>query len=121
MVDDLVVIGRGRLIAQSALDDFVGQARQGVRVRSPRLEELTRLVAGLGAETTLGADGSLTVIGAEASAIGDLAAAQSIPLHELTLVSFSLEEAFLDATAGSGEYTSMSGGDATASATEEEQ
>jgi ABC-2 type transport system ATP-binding protein len=120
-VDDLVVIGRGRLIAQSALDDFVGQARQGVRVRSPRLEELARLVAGLGAETTLGVDGSLTVIGAEASAIGDLAAAQSIPLHELTLVSFSLEEAFLDATAGSGEYTSMSAEDATTAATEEEQ
>lgn len=119
-VDDLVVIGRGRLIAQSALDDFVGQARQGVRVRSPRLEELARLVAGLGAETTLGADGSLTVIGAEPSAIGDLAAAQSIPLHELTLVSFSLEEAFLDATAGSGEYTTMSDADA-AAATEEEQ
>jgi ABC-2 type transport system ATP-binding protein len=110
-VDDLVVIGRGRLIAQSALEDFIGQARQGVRVRSPRLEELARLIAGLGAETTLGADGSLTVIGAEASAIGDVAAAQSIPLHELTLVSFSLEEAFLDATAGSGEYTSTGDGD----------
>ncbi|HWL90078.1 MAG TPA: ATP-binding cassette domain-containing protein [Actinomycetota bacterium] len=119
-VDDLVVIGRGRLIAQSALEDFVGQARQGVRVRSPRLEELTRLLAGLGAETTLGADGSLTVIGAEPSAIGDLAAAQSIPLHELTLVSFSLEEAFLDATAGSGEYTTMTDADA-AAATEEER
>lgn len=111
-VDDLIVIGRGRLIAQSALDDFIGQARQGVRVRSPRLEELARLIGGLGAETTLGADGSLTVIGAEASAIGDVAAAQSIPLHELTLVSFSLEEAFLDATAGSGEYTSTGDEDA---------
>ena len=119
-VDDLVVIGRGRLIAQSALEDFVGQARQGVRVRSPRLEELARLLAGLGAETTLGADESLTVIGAEPSAIGDLAAAQSIPLHELTLVSFSLEEAFLDATAGSGEYTTMTDADA-AAATEEER
>ncbi len=119
-VDDLVVIGRGRLIAQSALEDFVGQARHGVRVRSPRLEELARLIAGLGAETTLGADGSLTVIGAEASAIGELAAAQSISLHELTTVSFSLEEAFLDATAGSGEYTSLSDADAAAAATEEE-
>jgi ABC-2 type transport system ATP-binding protein len=119
-VDDLVVIGRGRLIAQSALDDFVGHARQGVRIRSPRLEELGRLVAGLGAETTLGADGSLTVIGAEASAIGDLAAAQSIPLHELTLVSFSLEEAFLDATAGAGEYTSMAAEDIPVVVTEQE-
>jgi len=119
-VDDLVVIGRGRLIAQSALDDFVGQARQGVRVRSPRVEELTRLIAGLGAETTIGADGSLTVIGAEAAAIGDLAAARSIPLHELTLVSFSLEEAFLDATAGSGEYTSMPAEDISVVVTKEE-
>jgi ABC-2 type transport system ATP-binding protein len=120
-VDDLVVIGRGRLIAQSTLADFIGQARQGVRVRSPRLEELGRLVSGLGAETTLGVDGSLTVIGAEASAIGDLAAARSIPLHELAPVTFSLEEAFLDATAGSGEYKSMSDADAAATAIEEEQ
>jgi len=120
-VDDLVVIGRGRLIAQSALDDFVGQARRGVRVRSPRIKELARLVAGLGAETTLGADGSLTVIGADASVIGDLAAARSIPLHELALVSFSLEQAFLDATASSGEYTSMSDAEAADAAIEEER
>jgi len=106
-VDDLVVIGRGRLIAQSALDEFIGHARQGVRVRSPQLDELARLLAGLGAETTVGTDGSLTVSGAEASAIGDLAARSSIALHELTPVSFSLEEAFLDATAGAGEYLTM--------------
>lgn len=106
-VDDLVVIGRGRLIAQSALDDFIGHSRQGVKVRSPQLAELARLLAGLGAETTLEADGSLTVSGAEASAIGDLAAQQSIALHELRPVSFSLEEAFLDATAGSGEYVTI--------------
>ena len=47
------------------------------------------------------------VSGAEASAIGDLAAQRSIALHELGVVSFSLEEAFLDATAGSGEYVTM--------------
>jgi ABC-2 type transport system ATP-binding protein len=117
-VDDLVVIGRGQLIAQSALDEFVGQARQGVRVRSPQLEELARLLAGLGAATTLEADGSLTVAGAEASAIGDMAAQRSIALHELTLISFSLEEAFLDATAGSGEYTSEPGEDAALDVTE---
>ena len=106
-VDDLVVIGRGRLIAQAALDDFIGHARQGVRVRSPQLDELGRLLAGLGATTTLEGDGSLMVSGAEAPAIGDLAAQRSITLHELTVVSFSLEEAFLDATAGSGEYVTM--------------
>jgi ABC-2 type transport system ATP-binding protein len=119
-VDDLVVIGRGRLIAQSALAEFVGHARQGVRVRSPQLGELARLLAGLGAETTLGADDSLMVSGAEASAIGDLAAQRSIALHELTVVSFSLEDAFLDATAGSGEYTSMPASDASSVGTEED-
>lgn len=106
-VDDLVVIGRGRLIARSPLDEFIGQARQGVRVRSPQLDELARLLAGLGAETTVGTDGSLMVSGAEASATGDLAARTSIALHGSTPVSFSLEEAFLDATADAGEYLSM--------------
>lgn len=110
-VDDLVVIGRGRLIAQTALADFIGNARQGVRVRSPRLDELVRLLTGLGAETTLGTDGSITVSGADASVIGDLAAQRSIALHELSLVTFSLEEAFLDATAGSREYRSRSAED----------
>ena len=119
-VDDLVVIGRGRLIAQTPLDDFVGHARQGVRVRSPRLEELARLLAGLGAKTTIGADGSLTVSGAEASAIGDLAAERSIALHELAIVSVSLEEAFLDATAGSREYTSIPAENIPVVVTEEE-
>ena len=106
-VDDLVVIGRGRLIAQAPLSEFIGHARQGVRVRSPQLDELGSLLAGLGATATLEGDGSLTVSGAEASAIGDLAAQRSIALHELTVVSFSLEEAFLDATAGTGEYVTM--------------
>ena len=106
-VDDLVVIGRGRFIAQSTLDDFIGHAQQGVRVRSPQLDELGSLLAGLGATTALGGDGRLMVSGAEASAIGDLAAQRSIALHELTVVSFSLEEAVLDATAGSGEYVTM--------------
>jgi ABC-2 type transport system ATP-binding protein len=119
-VDDLVVIGRGRLIAQAALDDFIGHARQGVRVRSPQLDELSRLLAGLGATTTLEGDGSLMVSGAEAPAIGDLAAQRSITLHELTVVSFSLEEAFLDATAGSGEYVTMPNEDAPVVVGEEE-
>ena len=49
-VDDLVVIGRGRLIAQSALEEFIGHAQQGVRVRSPQLDELGSMLAGLGAD-----------------------------------------------------------------------
>jgi ABC-2 type transport system ATP-binding protein len=118
-VDDLVVIGRGSLIAQTALADFIGHARQGVRVRSPQLDELVRLLTGLGAETTLGTDGSITVSGADASVIGDLAAQRSIALHELSLVTFSLEEAFLDATAGSREYMSRSAEDVPVILTEE--
>lgn len=120
-VDDLVVIGRGRLIAQAPLHEFVGHARQGVRVRSPQLDELARSLTGLGAETTVEADGSLTVSGAEASAIGDLAAQRSITLHELTVVSLSLEEAFLDATAGSQEYVSIPAEDVPLVVTEEDQ
>ena len=92
-----------------------------MRVRSPQLDDLSRLLAGLGATTTLEGDGSLTVSGAEASAIGDLAAQRAIALHELTVVSFSLEEAFLDATAGAGEYVTIPSEDVPTVVGEEER
>lgn len=98
--DRVVVISHGRLIADSPTQEFVEHSsKTRVRVRSPQLEELGRLLAGLGARTEPEDGDALAVYGAQASAIGDLAAAQGIVLHELAPVGATLEEAFLEATA----------------------
>jgi ABC-2 type transport system ATP-binding protein len=105
--DHLIVIGRGRLIADTDVASFVAQASSGapVRVRSPQLAELA------GALTTSGAtradrieDGGLQVYGLTAEQIGELAAAQQIVLHELTTVQVTLEDAFMSLTQDSVEY-----------------
>jgi ABC-2 type transport system ATP-binding protein len=103
--DHLIVIGRGKLIAESSVADFVSRSSQNfVRVRSPRLDELTSLVSGRGGVTTREPDGALAVTGMECAAIGELAAASGIPLHELSPQQASLEEAFMELTHESVEY-----------------
>ncbi|WP_156754640.1 ATP-binding cassette domain-containing protein [Actinokineospora pegani] len=101
---ELVVIGRGKLIAQTSTEEFVAMATEAsVRVRSPQLDQL---------RSALGRDGvsirdegdSLVVTGIDAAAIGDLAAAASIALHELSPQRGSLEEAFMQLTGDSVEY-----------------
>ncbi|HEX5266440.1 MAG TPA: ATP-binding cassette domain-containing protein [Acidimicrobiales bacterium] len=103
--DHLVVIGKGRLIADTSVSDFVkgkGQAR--ARVRSPRVEELSGLLVGRGATLEPGPDGALLVTGLPASDIGDLAAERGLALHELTPVQASLEEVFMELTRDTVEY-----------------
>jgi ABC-2 type transport system ATP-binding protein len=103
--DHLVIIGRGRLLADTPTDAFVvANARKDVLVRSPRAEDLAQLLRGAGASVGADGDGTLSVTGMEAPAIADLAAADRIPVHELTPRHASLEEAYLDLTRGSVEY-----------------
>ena len=104
--EDLVVIGRGRLISQGTVEDFVnGAAGTWVEVRSPRAEELARLLHAQGAQISMG-QGAFSVVGVEAPAIGEPAAEHGIVLHELSPRQASLEEAFLEATKGEQEYQS---------------
>ena len=101
---ELVVIGKGKLIAQCSTDEFVAQATEStVLVRSP---QLAKLRAALGQEgATLRDEGdSLVVSGMEIAVIGDLAAAKGITLHELSPQRGSLEEAFIQLTGDSVEY-----------------
>jgi ABC-2 type transport system ATP-binding protein len=103
--DHLVIIGRGKLLADTGTDAFMeANARKDVLVRSPRAAELNELLVRAGA--TVAADGSdgVAVTGMGAAQIGELAAARQIPLHELTPRHASLEEAYLDLTAASVEY-----------------
>jgi ABC-2 type transport system ATP-binding protein len=103
--DHLVVIGRGRLIADQPVSEFVAQSsRASVLVRTPRPEPLTAALTEAGAHVHLERDGSLVVNGTTAAAIGDLAAALGIALHELAPHAASLEEAFMELTHESVEF-----------------
>jgi ABC-2 type transport system ATP-binding protein len=101
---DLIVIGRGKLISQCSTDEFVSQATEStVLVRSPHLAKLRSALGQEGA--TLRDEGdSLVVSGMEIAEIGDLAAVKGITLHELSPQRGSLEEAFIQLTGDSVEY-----------------
>ncbi|MGH8918110.1 MAG: AAA family ATPase, partial [Actinomycetes bacterium] len=104
--DHLIVIGRGRLISDMSVHDFIrGSSRRSVRVRSPHAEQLAAVLSQAGGRVGLGADGSLDVHDLDNVAIGDLAAANRLTLHELTPQAASLEEAFMELTRDSVEYT----------------
>ena len=102
--DHLIVIGRGQLIADTSVQDFIaGAARNVVLVRSPRLAELADAVRSAGGVATAQED-AIEVAGLSAAQIGDLALARGVALHELTPVNASLEEAFMDLTRDSVEF-----------------
>jgi ABC-2 type transport system ATP-binding protein len=103
--DEVVIIGRGRLIEHTAMSQLLGRSSmQYVRVRSPELSRLRSALDDQGATTTLEEDGSMSVRGIDGATIGDLAAQMSLALHELAPQSASLEEAFMELTESSVEY-----------------
>jgi ABC-2 type transport system ATP-binding protein len=103
--DHLIIIGRGRLLADMPMTEFIeSNARKDVLVRSPREEELVRLLTSQGASVERQEDGGLAVRNMDASEIGDLAVGQGISVHELTPRHASLEQAYLDITSESVEY-----------------
>jgi ABC-2 type transport system ATP-binding protein len=105
--DHLVIIGRGRLLADMPTEQFVSSnERADVLVRSPRAGELAALLATNGASVDVEDDGALAVTGLGCPAIGDLAAENGISVHELVRRHASLEQAYLDITASSVEYRS---------------
>ncbi|HEY2078668.1 MAG TPA: ATP-binding cassette domain-containing protein [Streptosporangiaceae bacterium] len=102
--DHLIIIGRGRLLADTPTDRFTkSSTRADVLVRSPRVTELAALLTASGAAVTA-EDGGLAVTGLDAPAIADLAAQHGIAVHELVPRQPSLEQAYLDLTAASTEY-----------------
>jgi ABC-2 type transport system ATP-binding protein len=105
--DHLIVIGRGRLIADTTVDEFVRRASGGVvLVRSPESVRLTELVAGPDVTLTSHAGGALEITGVTAERIGEIAAVNGIVLHELTPQQASLEEAFMELTRDELEFKS---------------
>ena len=113
--DHLIVIGRGRLIADASTEEFLRQASTNVvRVRSPRATELEALLARPGVTMTALEPGLLEVQGLTAVQIGDVAAAHGLPLHELTPQQASLEEAFMVLTQDDVEFKAAELADAAA-------
>jgi ABC-2 type transport system ATP-binding protein len=103
--EEVVVIGKGRLIAQMSVDDLIAQSSQSyVRVRSPEIAKLREALERQGAATTLEDDGSLSVRDVAEAAIGECAASIPVVLHELAPQTASLEEAFMELTESSIEY-----------------
>ncbi|GAA2666217.1 MULTISPECIES: ABC transporter ATP-binding protein [Actinosynnema] len=103
--EDLVVIGRGELIAQCSTAEFVERsAKATVLVRSPEWQRFSSLLRDKGFTVAEGAEGVLTVEGATGAEVGEVAAGHGVVLHELSPQRASLEEAFMQLTGDSVEY-----------------
>jgi ABC-2 type transport system ATP-binding protein len=103
--DHLIVIGRGRLIADLSVEEFLrGASKKVVVVRSPQARALAEALTGPDVTVEPTADGALEVTGLTAEQVGEAAAARGIVLHELTPLRASLEEAFMDVTRDDVEF-----------------
>ena len=101
--DHLVVLGRGRLLADVPTAELLGRSAV-VRIRTPRAFLLAPALERAGGRVSGEPDGALRVEGLAASAVGDVAFAVGVPVHELTRVTASLEAAYLALTGDEVEY-----------------
>ncbi|WP_426623851.1 ATP-binding cassette domain-containing protein [Leifsonia sp. McL0607] len=105
--DHIIVLGRGRILADAPVDQILaGATRNAVRVRTPEVERFASAIAGADITVTSVEAQLVEVSGLSAAQIGDAAAAAGIALHELTPLSASLEEAYLELTQDEVEYHS---------------
>ena len=103
--DHLLVIGRGKLIADCTVDEFIAaNSQQTVRVRTPQPDLLIKLIAAAGGAAREDGDGSMVITGLDASRVGDLAYDNAVRLHELSPVHASLEQAFMELTSSSVQF-----------------
>jgi ABC-2 type transport system ATP-binding protein len=108
--DHLIVIGRGKLIANCTTEEFIAKnSTSTVRVRTPQLDLLAKVVAAGGGVATSSGEGSLLIQGLPVERVGDIAFENQIRLHELAPARASLEQAFMELTADSVEYQAGTG------------
>jgi ABC-2 type transport system ATP-binding protein len=105
--DHLVVLGRGRLLADVPMEELLG-AQSAVRVRTPQAPMLADALRRAGAQVELEIDGALRVEGLGLPDVGDVAFVADVRLHELSRVTASLEAAYLALTDGDVEYRAES-------------
>jgi ABC-2 type transport system ATP-binding protein len=102
--DHLIVVGRGRLIADCGMAEFIDRSPgQAVMVRTPSQDLLARAVAGAGGSVTRESD-QLRVRGLSEDQVGDIAFANRVPVYHLAAAKVSLEQAFMELTADSVDY-----------------
>jgi len=103
--DHLLVIGRGKLIADCTVAEFIAANSQlTVRVRTPQQDLLAKLVATAGGTVRENGDGTIVIAGLDPAQVGDLAYENSVRLHELAPLHASLEQAFMELTASSVQF-----------------
>ncbi|MFJ8547035.1 ATP-binding cassette domain-containing protein [Streptomyces sp. NPDC093586] len=101
----LVVIGQGRLLADLSVEEFVARnSRSCIEVRTPQPEKLRDVLAAEGFRAADGDEGAIQVFGTDTRALGELLAENQVTVYGITPRSASLEEAFMQFTAGAVEY-----------------
>jgi ABC-2 type transport system ATP-binding protein len=103
--DHLIVIGRGRLVADCSVQEFIdNNSELSIRVKTPELAKLTALLAGKGGVVRADGEEALLVTKLGMTEIGDLAFDNGIRVHELSPIQASLEQAFMELTKDAVEY-----------------
>jgi ABC-2 type transport system ATP-binding protein len=103
--DHLIVIGRGRIIADAGTDEFINRhTAPSVRVRAVEQTDLAETLTQRGALIECGPDGAMVVTGMDSAAIGGAASAYDITLIELAPLGSSLEDAYFDLTKDESDY-----------------
>jgi ABC-2 type transport system ATP-binding protein len=103
--DHLIVIGRGRLVADCTVQEFIDQNSElAIRVKTPETDKLTALLAGKGGVVVPDGDEAIRVTKLAMTEVGDLAFDNGIRVHELSPIQASLEQAFMELTKDSVEY-----------------
>jgi ABC-2 type transport system ATP-binding protein len=103
--DHLIVIGRGKLVADCTVQEFIdNNSELSIRVRTPQLEQLGALLSEKGGTVRADGEGVLVVTKLGMTEIGDLAFDNQIRVHELSPIQASLEQAFMELTKDSVEY-----------------
>lgn len=98
IVDEVVIIHRGKFVVQATTAELVARAAGGIRARSPQVDQLRAALEEAGVKVASSEGDLLTLADATTARVGEIAAAKGIVLHELVAESSTLEEAFLDLT-----------------------
>jgi ABC-2 type transport system ATP-binding protein len=102
--EQLIIIGRGRLMADVSVAQLTGDTRRSVRVRSPQAGLLSSALAGPRVTVRSAGAGVLDIEGVDSETVGRIAHSRGIALYELVPREASLEEAFMELTRGAVEY-----------------
>jgi ABC-2 type transport system ATP-binding protein len=102
--DRLVIIGRGRLIAQTTVEDLLNGSGSLVRVRSPQSDALATLLQARGVTVARQSDDTLHARDVAADLVGELACANGVTLQELSMQHASLEQRYMELTGDAVDY-----------------